>query len=91
MCSYLFDLLNTMIKGYKCNYCLEFDKDQEKIRVHELTCSFNPCAKSCHTCKHWNDGIGYGNEYLGDSCKRGVKEDDRDDIHDGKPCELWES
>lgn len=91
MCSLLFDIKTTMKKGYKCDHCIEFNEIKEKIALHELTCSFNPQAKSCHTCKHWDDGIGYGGEHLGDSCRKGVVEDDREFIQEGKPCELWVS
>lgn len=44
-----------MKRVWKCDFCSETNLDSKKIRVHELSCHFNPALKFCYSCKHHDD------------------------------------
>jgi len=45
---------------WKCDFCSSTDVSIEKMKLHELSCSFNPINKKCYSCEYrdWSDGWG---------------------------------
>jgi|688.fasta_scaffold581141_2 hypothetical protein len=52
-----------MIQVWKCDFCLSTNVDSEKIRQHEIVCSFNKINKKCYTCKFRYEA-GYNGEHI---------------------------
>lgn len=75
-----------MIEVFKCDHCHHFTQDKEEMRIHELSCVFNPIAKKCYTCKHsFEDGAPISGSMRG--CELGFDVIDGED--DGN-CSGWE-
>ena len=52
-----------MIQVWKCDFCSSNDVDSEKIKQHEIVCSFNKINKKCYTCKFSYES-GYNGEHI---------------------------
>ena len=75
-----------MKRVWKCDFCSRTDVLSEKIKEHELECSFNPERKTCYTCKYHGDDGYYGESCT--FCKTGL--DVENGEHKGK-CLGWET
>lgn len=52
-----------MIQVWKCDFCPSTHVDSEKIKQHEIVCSFNKINKKCYTCK-FSEENGYNGEHI---------------------------
>ena len=76
---------------WKCDFCMHTkpEGDEEGMRAHEKSCSFNPQNKQCYTCPHssasqWSEGGAI------DVCAKEHKTTFMWDVLDGdKECPDW--
>lgn len=52
-----------MKQVWKCDFCSSTHVDSEKIKKHEVLCSFNKINKKCYTCKFRYEA-GYNGEHI---------------------------
>lgn len=59
----------------KCSHCCHFEEvqDGEKMRLHEINCSFNPANRKCFSCKY-SESDGYGGRDCNAGCDTVVGE-----------------
>jgi hypothetical protein len=72
---------------FMCDHCRRIGWDSEEIAEHELACPFNPCLRSCCSCKNrGHTGYPFGDR---DNCLAGVKNWQEIETR-VLPCDKWE-
>lgn len=72
-----------MKRVWKCDFCSHTETDIEKMKRHEVKCSFDPIKRNCYTCEHYGDE---GYEYSIPYCEKNL---DHLEYKDEGNCPGW--
>lgn len=72
-----------------CDFCSEKHEESENIRIHEMTCTFNPARRSCSSCGNADVLITYSAKKYMVLCKIKTADHKRRQCPVVEHCPSW--